>query len=577
MESGIETRQNIANKYGIGKSTVHDIHKRRDVIKNFALQNTSELSKRRRVDIKMEMRPDNQLMFKDECNGIVEEETLVENFDHEEFDYNNDQEYEIVYEPMLNNREMDTKPLIEIPEKSNQENSAKRKSKTLTLKEKYDILIQLDAGKSISTIISKYGIGRTTLYDLKKQKQKIFEYMENCSGETRRTFKKSNYPEIENSLLEWCNMRDYYTEQQFFEKYKELFMQRKNNSSSTQSPFTGSWSWCKRFFERNPEHKRKLITSKSMNDTSFKPENKVEDSVKLFCESDSLLNIDDKSDLLEQLKTSPSRRISNYLSLNDKVQVIDEACTGKPVPTPSDKWNVSKSTMYDILKKDNDILTNGDQSPDRKSIKHSRSSDIEKELVDWCLQQDSLPNYSSISEKAYAIYDSENLKGDFNPSSNWAKKFVERHPELNERFNEESLKKTLNESVFNDAIEDDRESTIENIQEETLEYIEPEFMKSDPKMIKIEQDDYGNEYIVEELDDDVNALEAVNYEDHDETENTVNKPKDDDNSEESIVSDLEAMNSLKILIKYSQQRGHDEISELLLEYQNILLEDENVP
>lgn len=168
--------------------------------------------------------------------------------------------------------------------------------------------MQLDERKPVSAIIIKYGIGRTTLYDLKKQKQKIFEFIENSSGETRRTFKKSNYPEIENSLLDWCNSLDLYTEHQFFDKYKQLFMKQKAKNSS-QSPFTVSWSWCKRFFDRNPEYKKKLIESE---DNTVK----ASDGIKI---SNDYGSIDDFS-------TPASRRISNYLSINEKVQVIDDAC-----------------------------------------------------------------------------------------------------------------------------------------------------------------------------------------------------------------------------------------------------------
>ena len=443
------------------------------------------------------MKPDESFLFKDESNGIVEEETLVENFDHEEFDYN-EQEYEIVYEPILGNANemINAKQLTEmLPSKHDNESSAKRKSKTLTLKEKYDILLQLDEGKSASAIINKYGIGRTTLYDLKKQKLKIIEFMENSTGETRRTFKKSNYPEIENSLLDWCNSQNYFTEQDFFEKYKQLFVQLKSNNSSMQAAFSGSWSWCKRFFERNPEFKKKLTTcSKNLSD-SFKHENenKSSESEKFLSETESIIG-DYKNDEPDIIKNISNKRVVNYLSLNEKVQVLDDACAGISISNLANKYNISKSTVYEILKKENEIRlhnSSGEINPKRKVIKSSRYPQIEKELISWCLEQQPFPNYVSIADKALNIFDSMEIKGDFNPLSPWAKKFVERHPELSRRYDERNRKSS--DSSLSEIIEEgDQENSIENIQEESFEFIEPDFMKTE----KVEQDDYDNEYII---------------------------------------------------------------------------------
>jgi len=563
VEAGSCSRQTIANRYGIGKSTVHDIHKRKDILKNFAMQNSTEVAKRRRVDIKLE-KPDDNYLFKDESTGIVEEETLVENFDHEEFDYN-DQEYEIVYEPILcnSNEIIYTKPLIVTPSKHDNESSAKRKSKTLTLKEKYDILVQLDEGKSsVSAIINKYGIGRTTLYDLKKQKQKVIEYIENSSGETRRTFKKSNYPEIENNLLDWCHSQAYFTEKGFFEKYKQFFIHSRSRNSNIQAPFSGSWSWCKRFFERHPEFKKKLATSSKILNDSFKHNSgsKTSDSEKFFSETDSI--IDDEPDIIKD--TPQNKRNVNYLSLSEKMQVLDEVCAGKSIQDLATDYNISKSTVYEIIRKENEIRQhnlNDEINSKRKVIRRSRYPRIEKELMDWCLEQEPFPNHISIANKALHIFESLDIKGDFNPTSAWAKKFIERHPELSKRYDERNIKS--NDSSICEIIEEgDEESSIENVQDESLEFIEADFLKSESKLA--ENDEYSHEYIIEELDENnSDEFESQNYEQEP-------KPRD-----EYVVSEEEALNSLKVLIKYSEQKGHDEISRLLIEYQNII-EEENL-
>ncbi|CAG9804788.1 unnamed protein product [Chironomus riparius] len=559
VESGSCSRQTIANRYGIGKSTVHDIHKRKDILKNFAIQNSTEVAKRRRVDIKLESsKPDESYLYKEESNGIVE--TLVENFDHEEFDYN-DEEYEIVYEPVLCNSDemINTKPMIVTPLKHLNESSAKRKSKTLTLKEKHDILIQLDEGKSVSAIINKYGIGRTTLYDLKKQKQKVFEYIENSSGESRRTFKKSNYPEIEDGLLYWCYTQDDFTEQEFFEKYKQLFVQLKSNNSRIQTPFTGSWSWCKRFFERHPEYKKKLTASSKHLRASFKQEsgNKTSDSEKFYSETESFM--DDEPDII---KNTPNKKNVNYLRLDQKMQILDEVSAGKSISDVTTDFNISKSTVFDIIKKEKVIRqqsSNHENVLKRKVIK--QKPQIDKQLVTWCLDQEIFPNYISITNKALELFESMGIK-DFNPTG-WTEKFLERNPELSKKY-EESNTKSSSTSIC-EITDADQENSIENVDDESLEFIEADFLKSDPKIA--ENDEYGNEYIIEELDE--NNLDEFESQNGYEQEQKETKLKD-----ESIVTEEEALSSLKVLIKYAEQKGHDEISRLLLEYQEII-EEEN--
>lgn len=510
------------------------------------------------MDIKLETtKPDECYLYKEESNGIVEEETLVENFDHEEFDYN-DEEYEIVYEPILCNSNEMINAKSTSPLKHDNESNVKRKSKTLTLKEKYDILIQLDEGKSVSAIINKYGIGRTTLYDLKKQKQKVFEYIENSSGETRRTFKKSNYPEVENSLIDWCQSQEFFAEQEFFEKYKRLFVQSKSKNSNIQAPFTGSWSWCKRFFERHPEFKKKLTTSSKRLSDSFKPDNgnRTSDSEKFFSETDSIM--DDEPDII---KDTPSKR--KYLNLNAKIQLLDEVCTGKSISDLATDFDVSKSTVYEIIKAENEIRQLNENNSKQKAIKRTGCPQIEKELVAWCLEQESFPSHNSIINKALQIYNFMDNKEDFNLTPGWVKKFLERHPELIKKYEESNLKS--NESFCEIIERADQENSIENVQDESLEFIEADFLKSEPKP---EHDDYVNEYIIEELDENnSDEFESQNYE----QEQKV-KPKDD----EFIVTEEEALNSLKILIKYSEQKGHDEISRLLLEYRDIIEEEENL-
>lgn len=47
----------------------------------------------------------------------------------------------------------------------------KRKHKTLTIKEKCDILDRLNRNETFSSLASEYGVGRSTIYDIKKPRE----------------------------------------------------------------------------------------------------------------------------------------------------------------------------------------------------------------------------------------------------------------------------------------------------------------------------------------------------------------------------------------------------------------------
>lgn len=55
----------------------------------------------------------------------------------------------------------------------------KRKHKTLTLKEKCDILQSLDEGKTIRQVAEKFHVPKSTICDIKKNKEKIKQFISN--------------------------------------------------------------------------------------------------------------------------------------------------------------------------------------------------------------------------------------------------------------------------------------------------------------------------------------------------------------------------------------------------------------
>lgn len=56
-------------------------------------------------------------------------------------------------------------------------NTPKRKRVVLTVKQKIDICNKLDKGARASAVMREYNIGSSTLYDIRKQKEKLLKYV----------------------------------------------------------------------------------------------------------------------------------------------------------------------------------------------------------------------------------------------------------------------------------------------------------------------------------------------------------------------------------------------------------------
>ena len=73
------------------------------------------------------------------------------------------------------------------------------------MKDKIDILEKLDRGENMCKLAKEYEIGRATIHDLKKNKQKIVDRvktMESGPGK-RKTLRVGNCPKMENALFVW--------------------------------------------------------------------------------------------------------------------------------------------------------------------------------------------------------------------------------------------------------------------------------------------------------------------------------------------------------------------------------------
>ncbi|KAM4834142.1 tigger transposable element-derived protein 2 [Thomomys bottae] len=87
----------------------------------------------------------------------------------------------------------------------------KRKRVVLTIKDKLDIIKKLEEGISFKKLSVVYGIGESTVRDIKKNKERIINYA-NSSHPTsgiskRKSMKSSTYEELDRVMIEWFNQQ----------------------------------------------------------------------------------------------------------------------------------------------------------------------------------------------------------------------------------------------------------------------------------------------------------------------------------------------------------------------------------
>jgi CENP-B N-terminal DNA-binding domain/Tc5 transposase DNA-binding domain len=248
-----------------------------------------------------------------------------------------------------------------------------------------------------------------------------------------------------------------------------------------------------------------------------------------------------------------------FLTLSEKLEVLDEIDNGTPIADLAEKFEVSRSTIYDTYQR-RFVLRNQkvtQLSYNKKVTKSTRYPQIDLELLMWCLKQNSFPLRNQlIADKARCIFDDFELKGNFNPTATWAKNFVLRHPELYER-----------QGI---TVED------KNTEDETFQMIE-EVEMSEENVYEEDQSDpiyYEEEYLIEEIEEPFSEpleIETVDMKTEVPQNVVTIVKKNDDNCAE--IPDTIALKSLKILIKYSEQRGHDEMLSQLIHYQSVLEND----
>lgn len=87
----------------------------------------------------------------------------------------------------------------------------KRKHLCLTITQKVKLLKKLDSGVSVKHLAEEFGVGTTTVYDLKKQKDKLLRFFEESDEQSlmknRKTLHRAKNEDLDRVLMEWIRQR----------------------------------------------------------------------------------------------------------------------------------------------------------------------------------------------------------------------------------------------------------------------------------------------------------------------------------------------------------------------------------
>ncbi|XP_048385233.2 LOW QUALITY PROTEIN: jerky protein homolog [Stegostoma tigrinum] len=94
---------------------------------------------------------------------------------------------------------------------ASKKSAAKRKHVTLTISEKIEIINKLDKGSSVKSLCEAYGVGVSTIYDIKKQREKLFKFCaesDTVKGiNERRMLHRAKSADHDNVLYKWFRQR----------------------------------------------------------------------------------------------------------------------------------------------------------------------------------------------------------------------------------------------------------------------------------------------------------------------------------------------------------------------------------
>jgi hypothetical protein len=264
-----------------------------------------------------------------------------------------------------------------------------------------------------------------------------------------------------------------------------------------------------------------------------------------------------KDNSFNETRKADRGNIQRVLNYDEKLDILRHIEDGQDFDIISEEFNTTKNAIIDVYNK-RDILRNVNIDR-RKTLKSVvKFPTMELELLRWCNDEDkTYPiNYEDIANQAEIIFKKLAIKGHFEASIKWAKGFVMRHPTLRSK---QGILVASEFTVPEEIIEEDGEQI--ELENSEYEYLE-EIVEHDP------EPEYEEEYILEEdmeTADEEGYLEIIPKTENDIKHRIV---------EERIIPDSVALKSLKTLIQYTEQKGHEQMLQQLLDYQS-LWEHEN--
>ncbi|XP_045423841.1 jerky protein homolog [Lemur catta] len=87
----------------------------------------------------------------------------------------------------------------------------KRKHLSLSIAQKVEVLRKLDGGVSVKCLTEECGVGTTTIYDLKKQKDKLLKFYSDSDNQelmkNRKTLHRAKNEDLDCVLIEWIRQQ----------------------------------------------------------------------------------------------------------------------------------------------------------------------------------------------------------------------------------------------------------------------------------------------------------------------------------------------------------------------------------
>lgn len=151
---------------------------------------------------------------------------------------------------------------------------APRKHVTLTLDQKIEIIKLIENGQNYGIIAEKYGIGKSTVGDIKKNKDKIIKFVtttERGPG-TRKTLKQPENLVLENALFMWFMQQ----RRQHIPISGEIICEKARlfhrEITKKEDGFTASKGWLDNFKHRHGIRRLKITGEKlSCDEASIEP------------------------------------------------------------------------------------------------------------------------------------------------------------------------------------------------------------------------------------------------------------------------------------------------------------------